>query len=382
MSSDLLTTIGALAPQLTGAADKADTDRRLSDETVAAMQAAGVFRVSAPKRYGGGEASLRTHLEVASAVAAMDGSVGWLTGLWNGNNWCVAHFPEQAQDDVWGSSPDTLISGTLKPSGPVRQVPGGYRLSGAWSYASGIWHASWAIASAVLEDGPAAFLVPREDFEIVDEWHMTGMRATGSNRFVVDDAFVPEHRVMRLGPLVAGANATDAGAAAAFRTAMVPTLVLMVVGPQLGLGRAALSHVIAGAGNKGIAFTSFDRQSDSVAFQLQIAEAATALDTAELHAYRAADAMDVHAAEAVYPDELLRARYRADAAVAARSVNRALEVLMTAHGSSGFADASPLQRIWRDASVAARHGMLIPQVNLEIYGAALVGAKNTVSPFA
>ncbi|RDI68232.1 acyl-CoA dehydrogenase family protein [Nocardia pseudobrasiliensis] len=381
MSSELLTAIGALTPQLTDAAGKADADRRLSDETVAAMQAAGVFRAAAPKRYGGGEAALRTHLEVAAAVAAIDGSVGWLTALWNGNDWCVAHFPEQAQDDVWGSSPDTLISGTLKPSGPVHRVPGGYRLSGAWSYASGIWHASWAIASAVLEDGPAAFLVPRTDFEIVDEWHMAGMRSTGSNRFVIEDAFVPEHRVMRLGPLVAGAHATDS-VAAAFRTAMVPTLVLMVVGPQLGLGRAALAHVIAAAGNKSIPFTNFDRQSDSAGFRLQIAEAATALDTAELHAYRAADALDRHAAEAVHPDELLRARYRADAAVAARSVHRALEILMTAHGSSGFADASPLQRIWRDASVAARHGMLIPQVNLEIYGAALVGARNTVSPFA
>lgn len=381
MSSTVLTAIAALAPQLTGAAAQADAERRLSDESVAAMQEAGVFRAAVPKRYGGGEAPIRTHLEVASAVAAIDGGAGWLTGLWNGNNWCVALFPEQAQDDVWGATPDALVSGTLKPSGPVHRVPGGYRLSGGWSYASGIWHASWAIASAVLEDGPVALLVPREDFKIVDEWHMAGMRSTGSNRFVVEDAFVPDHRVLRLGPLVGGSNVTPA-TAAAYRTAIVPTLVLMVAGPQLGLGRAALSHVVDAAGDKGIAFTSFARQRDSVGFQLQIAEAATALDTAELHAYRAADALDQHAIDAVYPAELLRARYRADAAVAARSVNRALETLMTAHGSSGFADASPLQRIWRDASVAARHGMLIPQVNLEIYGAALVGVENTVSPFA
>lgn len=381
MSSDLRTAIAGLAALLRDAAGQADAERRMADETVAAMQEAGVFRAAVPKRYGGSEASIRTHLEVAAAVGAIDGGAGWLTGLWNGNNWCVALFGEQAQDDVWGATPDALVSGALKPSGPVHRVSGGYRLSGAWSYASGIWHASWTIASAVLDDGPAAFLVPREDFEIVDEWYMAGMRSTGSNRFVVEDAFVPDHRVLRLGPLLAGANVNPA-IPPAYRAAIVPTLVLMVLGPQLGLGRAALSHILDAAGRKGIAFTSFARQSDSVGFQLQIAEAATALDTAELHAYRAADALDQHAKEAVYPDELLRARYRADAAVAARSVNRALETLMTAHGSSGFADASPLQRIWRDASVAARHGMLIPQVNLEIYGAALVGAENTVSPFA
>ncbi|MFJ9706485.1 acyl-CoA dehydrogenase family protein [Streptomyces sp. NPDC101234] len=381
MSSGVLDAIDALAPHLTAAAPRADAERRLSDETVAAMREAGVFRTATPKRYGGAEATLRTHLEVAAAVAAIDGGAGWLTSLFNGNSWCVALFPEQAQDDVWGDTPDTLVSGTLKPSGPVRRVPGGYRLSGAWSYASGIWHASWVIASTVLEEGPAAFLVPREDYEIIDEWHMAGMRSTGSNRYVIDGAFVPDHRVLRLGPLVAGANVAP-GIASSYRTAIVPSLVLMVAGPQLGLGRAALTHVMEAAGDKGIAFTTFARQRDSVAFQLQIAEAATALDTADLHAYRAADALGRHAAEAVLPTELQRARYRADAAVAVRHVGSAIDTLMTAHGSSGLADASPLQRIWRDASVAARHGMLIPQVNLEIYGAALLGAENTVSPFA
>ncbi|MER5428942.1 acyl-CoA dehydrogenase family protein [Streptomyces sp. NPDC002588] len=381
MSSGVLKAIDALAPHLTAAAPQADAERRLSDETVAAMREAGVFRTATPKRYGGAEAPLRTHLEVASAVAAIDGGAGWLTSLWNGNSWCVALFPEQAQDDVWGDTPDSLVSGTLKPSGPVRRVPGGYRLSGDWSYASGIWHASWVIASAVLEEGPAAFLVPREDYEIIDEWHMAGMRSTGSNRYVIDDVFVPEHRVLRLGPLVAGSNVT-LGVAPSYRSAIVPSLVLMVAGPQLGLGRAALTHVMEAAEHKGIAFTTFARQRDSVAFQLQIAEAAAALDTADLHAYRAADALDRHAVEAVLPTELQRARYRADAAVAVRHVGRAIDTLMTAHGSSGLADASPLQRIWRDASVAARHGMLIPQVNLEIYGAALLGAENTVSPFA
>lgn len=381
MIPTVLTAVSALAPRVAGAAARADAERRLADDTVAALRDAGVFRVSVPKRYGGGEAPIRSHLEVAAAVAAVDGSAGWLTGLWNGNNWCVALFPEQAQDDVWGATPDSLVSGTLKPSGPAHRVAGGYRLSGAWSYASGIWHASWAIASVVLEDGPAAMLVPREDFRVVDEWHMAGMRGTGSNRFVVDKAFVPDHRVLRLGPVVGGANVTPA-TPAAYRAAIVPTLVLMVAGPQLGLGRAALAHVVESAGKKGIAFTSFGSQSGSVGFQLQVAEAATALDTAELHAYRAADALDQHAADGVFPDELLRARYRADAAVAARSVHHAVENLVTAHGSSGFADASPLQRIWRDASVAARHGMLIPQVNLEIYGAALLGEQNRVSPFA
>lgn len=222
--------------------------------------------------------------------------------------------------------------------------------------------------------------MPREDYRIVDEWHMAGMKSTGSHRFVVEDAFVPDHRVLRLGPLVEGSNVTPA-TPPTYRAAFVATLVVMLAAPLLGLGRAALAHVTSAAGRKAIAYTDFARQRDSVAFQLQVAEAASALDSAELHTYRAADTLDDHAAEGTYPSELLRARCRADASVAARNVTRALEALVYAHGSSGFADASPLQRIWRDANVSARHGMLIPQVNFEFYGAALVGAENTLSPF-
>ncbi|NUT46646.1 MAG: oxidoreductase [Saccharothrix sp.] len=380
MSSDVLNAIQAIAPQLTEAAAQADVDRRLADGTVAAMRDAGIFATARPARYGGGEASIRTHLDLSSAVGAIDGGAGWATALWNGGIWITALFPEQAQEEVWGADEHALISGTLMPTGSVRREPGGYRLSGEWNYASGIWHASWGLAAATTEEGLAWMLVPREDFEVVDEWHVAGMRSTGSNRFVVRDAFVPDHRVLWLDRMVEGANVTSTGAAT-FRAAFVPTLVVMVAGPLLGLGRAALAHVIASAADKGIAYTTHGRQRDSVAFQLQVAEAAAAIDSAELLAQRAADGLDRHAAEGAYPSELFRARCRADASVAVRNVTRALDGLMYAHGSRGFADASPLQRIWRDANVAARHGMLLPQVNLELYGAALVGAENTLTPF-
>ncbi|MEV8437829.1 acyl-CoA dehydrogenase family protein [Actinosynnema sp. NPDC051121] len=381
MSSDVLNAIQALAPRLRDAAAQADADRRLADDTVAALRDAGTFRVARPARYGGGEASIRAHLDTSAAVAAIDGGAGWCTALWNGASWITSLYPEQAREDVFGADPDVLISGTLMPSGSGARVDGGYRISGSWGYASGILHASWGLAAAELDRGLAWMLVPREDFEVVDEWHVAGMRSTGSNRFVVRDAFVPDHRVLWLERMMAGDNVTSA-TATTYRAAFVPALVTMIAGPLLGLGRAALAHVIDAAADKGVAYTGFDRQRDSAAFQLLVAEAASALDSAELHAHRAADTLDRHAAEASYPPEPVRARCRADAAVAARHVTRALETLLYAHGSRGFADTSPLQRIWRDAAVAARHAMLLPQVSLELYGAALVGAENTLSRFA
>ncbi|MCE6995082.1 oxidoreductase [Saccharothrix sp. S26] len=380
MESEVLHAIEALAPRLRDAAAQADEERQLADDTVAALRDAGTFRVARPARFGGEDASIRTHVEVSTAVAAIDGGAGWCTALWNGSSWITSLYPEQAQEEVWGAEPDALVSGTLKPAGTAERVPGGYRVTnGAWSYATGIGHASWGLAAVELDGGPAWLLLPRAEFEVVDEWHVAGMKSTGSNRFVVRDAFVPDHRVLWLDRMVAGDNVTSA-TAATYRAAFVPSLVTMITGPLLGLGRAALAHVVDAAVSKGIAYTGFDRQRDSAAFQLLVAEAAAAIDSAELLAHRAADLLDRHAAEATYPSDLLRARCRADASVATRHVTRALESLLYAHGSRGFADSSPLQRIWRDANVAARHGMLLPQVNLELYGAALVGAENTVSP--
>lgn len=100
MVPDVLTAVADLAPRLTAAAARADEDRRLADDTVAAMREAGVCRVARPARYGGGEASIRTHLDVSSAVAALDGGAGWCTALWNGGSWIVSLFPDRAQDDA------------------------------------------------------------------------------------------------------------------------------------------------------------------------------------------------------------------------------------------------------------------------------------------
>jgi 3-hydroxy-9,10-secoandrosta-1,3,5(10)-triene-9,17-dione monooxygenase len=147
----------------------------------------------------------------------------------------------------------------------------------------------------------------------------------------------------------------------------------------LGIGRSALNHVGAAAGEKGIVATTFRRQADSAAFQVRFAEAALRVDTAHLHAFRAADDIDRHAALRVVPGYAARTRIRADAAAAAAQVTGAVSALLDAHGSSGFAEASPLHRIWQDANVGASHALLNRGVSCEIYGKALLGVENDVS---
>ena len=104
------------------------------------------------------------------------------------------------------------------------------------------------------------------------------------------------------------------------------------------------------------------------------------IDGAKLHAYRAADDIDRAAAEGGKLELLSRARVRADAGVVIQNITRAIDILLFAHGAGGFANASPLQRLWRDSAVAARHAVILPQVSFEVYGKALLGVKDQITP--
>jgi alkylation response protein AidB-like acyl-CoA dehydrogenase len=374
-----------LRPLLAANAAQGEVERQVPQQSIEAMAEAGVFKVMVPKRYSGYEATMAVQLDVSAAVAAGDGGAGWIVSLIGACAWGTSLFSGQAQDDVFGADPDARVCGSIPPTGSSVRVDGGWRISGRWSYTSGSPHAQWALLGALLVQGddrppmPGIALIPMSELEFVDTWHMAGMRASGSHTLVADDVFVPEHRTLSTILAAQGQYATEYQDETLYHAAFFPVLTLTLVGPLLGLGTAALDHVRTAAATKGIAATTFARQADSTGFQLQFAEAAMRIDSARLHAHRAADDIDRHASERSQPDAMLRARVRADASYAAQQVLAAIDILCNAHGSGGFAESSPLRRIWQDANVGARHGLITPAVSYEVYGKALLGVENTVS---
>ncbi|HEX4094723.1 MAG TPA: oxidoreductase [Trebonia sp.] len=382
---DLLARIRALQPLLARNAAQGEADRRVVEESITALTEAGAFKVAQPRRYGGYQATVRTMLDVSAAVAEADGGTAWVVALCNVCAWLTGLFSEQAQDDVWGADPDARVSGVQTPSAESARVDGGYRLTGRWFYNSGAWHASWAILGFPILDGDGQLvdqglaLIPFTDLEIEETWFVTGMSASGSNCLIATDVFVPDHRIMSGLAALEGQYPTERADEALYRAALIPVLALVLAGPQLGMGRKALELVTSKAPGKEIAYTFFEAQADSAAFQVQLAEAALMIDTAHLHAYRSADDLDRAAAAGVYPDTLLRARVRADTGWALQHVTKAIDLLLFAHGAGSFAQANPLQRIWRDSAVAARHAMTLPMVNFEIYGKALLGRTDQIT---
>jgi 3-hydroxy-9,10-secoandrosta-1,3,5(10)-triene-9,17-dione monooxygenase len=370
-----------LQPLLRQHARQMDAERRISDEVNAALVDAGLFRLLTPRRLGGYESGLRTAVEVTATLGAADGSVAWLVGIGTGAAWLLGMGSQEAQDAVFGADPDARLAGSAMP-GVARRVEGGLRISGRWPNASGAQHATWAsLGAVVLDDADAAVdavmgAVPVSELRLEDTWHMVGMRGTGSNTWVGDDVFVPEHMTMSMASLLDAPTAPTGEPM--FRLPLAGPATLLLVAPMLGMGRAALDLAVDKAPTKPIATTTYQKQTDSVAVQIQIAEAALKVRTAQWHVYDAADELDAAAARGEQAGYETRAEVRARAGYAAALVVDALNLLVNVHGAGSFAESSRMQQYWRDANVIARHPGLNAMIGYEIYGKAMLGVEERI----
>jgi len=383
--SALVERAAAIRPILERNAETTDLRRRLADENVQALKDAGLCRLMVPARLGGHQTSVRTYIDVMAELGRGCGSTSWVASLINVCAWLASLFPERAQADIWASDPDAWIAGSLAPNGETVAVDGGWRVSGRWPWASGSMHAQWAACGIHMKNERGEMtnlglsLMPIEDLTVEDTWFMAGMKGTGSNTIVAKDVFVPEHRFLPYPQAFGGDYRTEHTDEVVYRAAFVPITVLILAPSQLGVAQSALEHAIARSTSRGITHTNFTRQADSAGFQMQIAEAAMKIDTAFLHARRAADDLDRYAQDNRLMDVTTRARVRMDTALAAKYCRDAVEILVAAHGTSSLADSNRMQRLWRDVHTASHHAITEWQVNLEVYGKALLGVEPNIT---
>ncbi|MFE4549789.1 acyl-CoA dehydrogenase family protein [Streptomyces sp. NPDC056785] len=372
----------ALQPWLRAQAERGEADRAVSPAVVDALADAEVFRLLTPRRLGGQETGLRTLMEVSEVLGEADGSTAWTAVSVAVTNRLACRFPERAQDEVFGADPHARVTGATAPTGIGRRVPGGWAVTGRWSHNSAAPYATWAVVGALLQDGTgtatyrALVLVPASELVREDTWHTVGMRGTARHTLIARDIMVPDHRVLSV-PAAAGGSCPPSsrpdGVPPALPLGLAPMLSACLVGPLLGLGNAALAAVREAATHEPVPSTVHGGPAGSVGVQIQLAEAALQLRTARLHAYDAVDRIDRGCV-----DHAERARVRAQAGHAAQHVLTAVDTLLNVRGADAFADTDPLQRIWRDAGIAARHAGLVPAVGYEVYGKALLGIEEPV----
>jgi alkylation response protein AidB-like acyl-CoA dehydrogenase len=371
-----------LVPLIREHAARSSEERQVVSEVMAALEEAQLLRLLVPRRLGGRETNLRTMMECVAEVGRGDGSTAWAVALLNVCTWFSTTFSDRAQKDMF-SAPGARACGIFAPPLKSERVEGGYLVSGRWGYASGSFAADWATLGAGLEgdgDPRALALIPSSAWRIEPTWYVAGMKGSGSDTIVVEDHFVPDHRMQRFTDMVEGHFGTSHGGDEQNSTmAFIPVAALVLVGAQLGLARHAMERTLASLPKKNVAYTCYTAARNSPTHQVGVAEAATRFDQAELLMRRACADIDGAATRGVQLDKLTRARVRMDTGIIGELVKDGLDKLMTANGASSFADANVLSRIWRDAEIAGRHALVMPELGKEAYGRMLLGADGPLT---
>ncbi|MDM0004752.1 acyl-CoA dehydrogenase family protein [Variovorax sp. J22G73] len=373
-----------LVPLIREHAAKTSEDRQVAPAVMQAIEQAGLFKLLVPKRYGGLGTNLRTLMETVAEVGRGDGSTSWAVALLNVCTWFATTYSQRAQDEVFGQNPNAKCCGIFTPGSKAERVEGGYRVSGRWAYASGSFAADWGTLGMFLpnqEGGftPALGLIPASAWTIEDTWFVTGMKGSGSNTIVVVDHFVPDHRIQTFADLMEARFATphqDTEPLA--NMVFVPVAALVLVGAQLGLGRAMMDLTLERLPNKPVAYTTYAQSKNSPTHQLAVASADTKIDLAYLLMQRACADIDGAAARGEVMSLLQRGRVRNDTGHIFALVKEAFDILMTANGAGAFAEPNIMNKLWRDSEIAGRHAYVTTEVGKEAYGRLLLGADGGI----
>jgi alkylation response protein AidB-like acyl-CoA dehydrogenase len=250
-SDEILANARALVPDLQRRAAETATLRRLPADLVERLRAAGVFRIMFSRSRGGPEMPLPQQVELVETLAYGDPSVAWAVKIGSDSGYFCAFLEAAAARELYPSI-DFATAGQAPPNGRAVRVPGGYRVSGRWGFASGCTHADVMVGGCLTLETEAAspsgmifILAPAASFEIEDTWHPVGLAGSGSHHYKASDLFVPERHTFTLaGPImIEGPLYADAGSA---------TLFVPMAGTPLGLMRRVIDVTLALAGEKRI----------------------------------------------------------------------------------------------------------------------------------
>lgn len=361
---ELVNVATSLVPYLHENAVQTENARQVPDETMRRLRDARLLEALVPQRYGGHEVDFVTMARIIAELGRGCGSTAWVYGVSATQNWIVATFAQEAQDEVWTDGPQVVISATFGPNPKVQTVKwadNGFRLSGRWGFASGCDHADWhlvqILAPAEGATPPSAYfaLVPRSDFIIDDDWHVMGLTGTGSKTVVLNDVFVPRHRT-----LACNLTSTGETPGAALHANPIYAMPLTSVSPigiasgLLGIARGALESLVAGAASGG-RDSARGKFADNILVHGWIGEALADIEAAELVTFTALDELVATAKAGRRPSVEERVTFRRHYAFATRMCVQAANKIFTCTGASGIALNHQTQRAWRDINAAARH---------------------------
>ncbi len=376
---ELIDSLKSLTPQLREHAALAEQQRKPVDEVMQAIEKTGAYRWFVPKKYGGYEYSLTGFMEVGVALGEGCTSHAWVTTFCMEHNWLLALYDEAAQDDLFGTHGYIIAPGSLAPNGRATPVEGGYRISGRWQWGTGVMHSNYVMVGVVTPvEGSEApmmgmFVLPIEEAQVIDTWHVEGMVGTGSNDIAIDDVFVPQHRLVNLALVRDG---TSPGAklhdSPIYKMPMLPVLGLTATAPLVGAARNAV-QLFAERMQGRTVYGTTTKQGERALAQSRLAHAKVEMDAIEDQLFHVAREVEQWGERGEPCPELDRARLRVEIGHLVRRARNVVRDVVEACGASAHFLDNPLQRALRDLNTASCHTVFDLDVSTEIYGRLLVG---------
>ena len=348
-----------IAP-LAARAVEAEDLRELPKATLDECDAVDAFALLSPTRVGGHGLGFRTLTEVTRLLARGCVSSAWTISFLMLHNWFVARSPRALQDRVFGGRTHALIPCPLAPTGTAVPVDGGYRVTGRWQWATGVQHGDWVMVNTMVEgrDAPESrfCLAPIDQVDVIDVWHTSGMRATGSNDVACEDLFVPEECTILAADLRGDSPPGAAVHPEPFTSyCFTPVLCLVAASPALGGAEAAVDHFRDLARDRVLPYSLGDRQSEQHGSQIRLSEARATVRAAHLVWRDAIDTICDTYDHGGTIDRRDRGPLRLAAAHVVRLSRQAVTTASEGSGASVYFTSHPLQRIQRDLETLKGH---------------------------
>ncbi len=370
-----------LAPSIRKRAAEIEAARKLPADLVMDIANARLFRVALPEAEGGLGADIVTTLQVIEEVARADGSTGWCLAMGINTLRQSAQFAPDVRRQIFFSDPVGISAGSANPRGRAVAVPGGYRVTGHWFFASGCMHSSALHGACKVFDGDAprlrlngdqevriAYFYPKSIARIIDTWDVSGLRGTGSHDIEVADLFVPEERTFSALDL----RARVTGPMNRMHGFDLAGCSFCCVG--LGVARAAIDEFVELAQVK-VPRSSSELLRDRAIVQAKIGEAEALLRSGRALLFDVVEDMWETVLAARPITERQRADLRLAMTHAAQSAGTATHMVCAAAGTTSIFTKSPLERYARDAEVVTRHNQL-QFVNYEAVGRTVLGLES------
>jgi 3-hydroxy-9,10-secoandrosta-1,3,5(10)-triene-9,17-dione monooxygenase len=350
-ANELIARAEAMIPTMRARSADCERQRMIPRATWEDFRTAGLLRAAQPEAFKGYGHGIDTVSEIAMRIGRGCGSSAWMAGQWPGHQFMVGYFPLEAQHEYWDADPDTMSS-TASAVARLNIAPEGegYRVTDSqMRFSSGCDYAGWIFFITRFGMG----LVPKSDFEILDDWYVAGLRGTGSKSIVIKDAYIPPHRFVTLDQMKTGtAPGAEIYPEQPFYAAPF-NLVLnqLLLGAMIGMAWGVLDRFEERVTRR-LDIHSFKPAAEGAGAQLRFAESHAEVDAATLFIRRNLAQLTEWGTARYQPSQRERAEARRNVTYAARLCVTATQRLLSAGDASGMFDDQALGRLGRDVYMA------------------------------